>query len=105
MSRRFRKPLEKKSVREAKRVGKRAPAKVGAKASSGKRGLAQRAFDKSQETPLHPRSEAKRRGGVGGGGHFAKAAPHPDAFGVDPPHHSQVLAGGGMDSPPCEGCR
>ena len=49
-------------------------AKVGAKASSGKRGPAQRAFDKSQETPLHPRSEAKRRGGVGGGGCLSKLA-------------------------------
>ena len=40
---------------------------------------------------------AKRWGGVGGGGSsFAEErAPHPDAFGVDPPHRSQTLAGGG----------
>ncbi|WP_458760616.1 RluA family pseudouridine synthase [Afipia sp. TerB] len=77
MSRRFKKPLEKKSVREAKRADKRGPAKFGAKKSSEKRGPAQRAFNKPQETPLHPRSEAKRRGGVGGGGHFAKRPPIP----------------------------
>lgn len=57
MSRRFKKPLEKKSVREAKRSDKRAPGKLGAKASSGKRGPAQRAFDK----PAHGRDEAPRR--------------------------------------------
>lgn len=57
MSRRFRKPLEKKSVRDAKRADKRAPSKLGAKASSGKRGPAQRAFDK----PVHARDDAPRR--------------------------------------------
>jgi 23S rRNA pseudouridine955/2504/2580 synthase len=57
MSRRFRKPLEKKSVRDAKRGDKRAPGKPGAKASSGKRGPAQRAFDK----PADGRDDAPRR--------------------------------------------
>jgi 23S rRNA pseudouridine955/2504/2580 synthase len=57
MSRRFRKPLEKKSVRDAKRGDKRAPGKPGAKASSGKRGPAQRSFDK----PAHARDDAPRR--------------------------------------------
>jgi 23S rRNA pseudouridine955/2504/2580 synthase len=57
MSRRFRKPLEKKSVRETKRNGKRSERK---------------------STPLPPRSEAQRRGGVGGGGRsISKLPPTP----------------------------
>lgn len=50
MSRRFRKPLEKKADRAVKRGAK---------------------------SPLHPRSEAKRRGGVGGGGASHQNPKHP----------------------------
>ncbi|MGN6287153.1 MAG: RluA family pseudouridine synthase [Afipia sp.] len=69
MSRRFRKPLEKKSVRDAKRTEKRGPGKFAAKKSSGKRGPAQRAFDK----PAHARDDAPRRPAR------PQAAPHDDA--------------------------
>lgn len=52
MSRRFKKPLEKKSVREAKRTEKRADKRGGkpsfAKKASDKRGPGQRAFDKPE---------------------------------------------------------
>ncbi|MEO6947027.1 MAG: RluA family pseudouridine synthase, partial [Nitrobacter sp.] len=61
MSRRVKRPLVKKSVRD----DKRGPAKRGA----DKRGEPARAGFKSASLP--PRSEAKRRGGVGGGGHPA----------------------------------
>ena len=61
MSRRVKRPLVKKSVRD----DKRGPAKRG----TDKRGEPARAGFKS--APLPPRSEAKRRGGVGGGGHPA----------------------------------
>src|SRR6478736_7179189 len=51
---------------------------------------------RSFSSPLPPRSAAKRRGGVGGGGLFLAAiTPHPGVFDADPPHRSQALAGGG----------
>lgn len=62
MSRRFRKPLEKKGVREAKRAGK--------KRSDTRGGQLPFAKKASPKRSLHPRSEAERRGGVGG--HLAK---------------------------------
>jgi 23S rRNA pseudouridine955/2504/2580 synthase len=70
MSRRFRKPLEKKNVREAKRAGK--------KRSDTREG--QSPFVKKtspKRSPLHPRSEAERRGGVGGGERLPKHSPAP----------------------------
>lgn len=82
MSRRFRKPLEKKSVRDARKSATRA-----GKKASDKRGPAQRASGKPEkseksrhsemrEPPLHPRSEAKRLRGVEGGGqHSRKSSP------------------------------
>lgn len=83
MSRRFRKPLEKKSVRDARKSATRA-----GKKASDKRGPAQRASGKPEkseksrhsemrEPPLHPRGEAKRRGGVGDGGHSKKSSSTP----------------------------
>jgi len=65
MSRRFRKPLEKKSVREAKRTGKKRSDTRGGQPPFAKKASAKR-------SPLHPRSEAERRGGVGGGGPLTK---------------------------------
>jgi 23S rRNA pseudouridine955/2504/2580 synthase len=62
MSRRFKKPLEKKSVREAKRADKRAPGKFAAKKSSGKRGPAQRAFDKGDARGDDVRRHPEARG-------------------------------------------
>ncbi len=64
MSRRFRKPLEKKSVREAKRAGK--------KRSDTRGGQPPSAKASPKRSPLHPRSDAERRGGGGGGGPLAK---------------------------------
>ncbi len=61
MSRRFRKPLEKKSVREAKRAGQKRRETQGGQSPFVKKASAKR-------SPLHPRSEAERRGGVGSGG-------------------------------------
>src|SRR5438093_799666 len=60
------------------------------------------ARNEALRTPLPPRSEAERRGGFGGGGHFfrAKKGPHPGAFGADPPRRSQALAGGGCAAAP-----
>lgn len=71
MSRRFRKPLAKKSERGDKRAGpKRGPDK-----RTGKPSFAKATGDK--HSPLHPRSTAERRGGVGGGGPSGKRPPTP----------------------------
>jgi len=68
MSRRFRKPLKKKSVREAKRAGQKRRETQGGQSPFVKKASAKR-------SPLHPRSEAERRGGVGGGEHSTRVAP------------------------------
>jgi 23S rRNA pseudouridine955/2504/2580 synthase len=70
MSRRFRKPLEKKNVREAKRAGKKRSDTRGGQSPFAKKTSPKR-------SPLHPRSEAERRGGVGGGERLPKHAPAP----------------------------
>jgi 23S rRNA pseudouridine955/2504/2580 synthase len=70
MSRRFRKPLEKKNVREAKRAGKKRSDTRGGQSPFAKKTSPKR-------SPLHPRSEAERRGGVGGGERLPKHSPAP----------------------------
>jgi len=70
MSRRFRKPLEKKNVREAKRAGKKRSDTRGGQSPFAKKTSPKR-------SPLHPRSEAERRGGVGAGERLPKHAPAP----------------------------
>jgi hypothetical protein len=51
--------------------------------------------------PPFPREAKRSRGeGSGVGGSFLPAQPpHPGAFGADPPHRSQELAGGGWTAP------
>jgi 23S rRNA pseudouridine955/2504/2580 synthase len=70
MSRRFRKPLEKKNVREAKRVGKKRSDTRGGQSPFAKKTSPKR-------SPLHPRSEVERLGGAGGGERLPKRAPAP----------------------------